>query len=329
MPKQLLCLAGSQPLLRDTLDRARPLAPPARTWVVTAAQQARGVRRVAPELPAANVLVEPVGRNTAAAVALAALHVARRDPRGVMIVLPADHVIGRLAEFRRSLRTACAVAERTGALVTLGVEPTRPETGYGWVRAGRTLPGFGAGVTTVARFIEKPSAVRAGRLFARGDVFWNSGMFAWRADAILAALRRHVPDVLRPIEAALGRGRAALERAYRRVPSVSIDVGVLERAAAVAMVRAGFPWNDVGSWAAVEPLWRRSGAANAIRGRAVALEGRGCVVDAGDRVVAVLGLDDVVVVSTDDAVLVCPKGRAQDVRRVVDAVERAGWGEVL
>lgn len=316
-------------MLRDTVDRVRPLAPPARTWVVTAGAQAPAVRREVPELAARSVLVEPVGRNTAAAVALAALHVARRDPRGVMMVLPADHVIGRVGEFRRCLRTACGVAERTGALVTLGVEPTRAETGYGWIRAGGRLAGFGGDVTTVDRFIEKPSPARAARLLARKDVFWNSGIFVWRADVILAELARWVPDVVGPLERAVGRGRAALARAYRRLPAVSIDVGVLERARVVAMVRARFPWNDVGSWAAVEALWRRPGATNAVRGRALALDARGCVVDAGARVVAVLGLDDVVVVSTADAVLVCPKARAQDVRRVVDAVERAGWSEVL
>jgi mannose-1-phosphate guanylyltransferase len=329
VPKQLLSLASTTTMLRDTIDRVRPLVPAERTWIVTAASHARGVRRVVPDLPARNVLVEPVGRNTAAAVALAALHVGRRDPRGVMMVLPADHVIGRLGAFRRTLRTACVVAQRTGALVTLGVEPTRAETGYGWLRAGRPLAGFGDDVSIVGRFIEKPSPARAAQLFGRGDVYWNSGMFAWRVDAILAALRRHVPAVLGPLERAFGRGRAALERAYGRIPAVSIDVGVLERASSVAMVRAEFPWNDVGSWAAVEALWHRPGAPNATRGRALTLDGRGCVIDAGDRVVAVLGLDDVVVVSTDDAMLVCRKDRAQDVRRVVDAIERAGWGEVL
>lgn len=297
--------------------------------MVTSAPQARGVRRVLPELSPRTILVEPTGRNTAAAVALAALGVARRDPGGVMIVLPADHVIGRHGAFRRCLRTACGVAERTGALVTLGIEPTRAETGYGWIAAGERLAGFGREVTAVERFIEKPSKARAERLLRGGGVYWNSGIFAWRVDAILEALERHVPDVLGPLRDAMPRGRAALERAYRRLPSVSIDVGVLERARSVAMVRARFPWNDVGTWAAVEGLWRRRGGANAVRGRAVMLDGQGCVVEAGDRVVAVLGLDDVVVVNTADAVLVCRKDRAQDVRRVVDAIERAGWSEVL
>lgn len=329
MPKQLLSLAGPTTLLRETIDRVRPLVPASRTWVVTAAAQARGVRRVAPELARGTVLVEPVGRNTAAAVALAALRIARQDPSAVMIVLPADHVIGQLGRFRACLKTACSVAARTGALVTLGVQPTRPETGYGWIQAGDRVPGFPAGVTSVARFIEKPAAAKARRLLARGDTFWNSGMFVWRVDAILSALARHVPDVLHPLEKVVGRGSAALDRAYRRLPSVSIDVGVLERADAVTMVRARFPWNDVGSWAAVESLWRRPGAPNAVRGRGVVLDGSGCVVDAGEHVVAVLGLDDVVVVGTPDAILVCRKDRAQDVRRVVDAVAAAGWTEAL
>jgi mannose-1-phosphate guanylyltransferase len=291
---------------------------------VTVRAHARAVRAAVPGLGRAAVVVEPVGRNTAAAVALAALRVAGRDPRATMLVLPADHAIGDVATFRADVRAGLALAERTGALVTFGIPPTSPETGYGYIRPGRPIRGAGRGVAWVARFIEKPNRRRAEALLRRGGVLWNAGIFAFRADVILAALHRHLPEVVEPLAAALaGRDPRALARAYRKLPAVSLDTGVLERAARVAVVRARFPWSDVGSWAAVEPFWRTPGnGRNAVRGHALPIDSRGCVVDSADRLVALVGVEDLVVVDSPDAVLVCRKDRAQDVRMVVDELRR-------
>jgi mannose-1-phosphate guanylyltransferase len=247
-----------------------------------------------------------------------------------MVVLPADHTVGDAAAFRATIERALAVAETTGALVTLGIEPTRAETGYGYIEVGGPIDDGGAAAHWAARFIEKPDLARATALLATGRVLWNAGMFAWRVDAVLEALRRWVPEVVGPLERAQAQGgSAALARAYGRIPSVSIDTGVLERAERVAVVRAAFPWNDVGSWAAVESEWRRTGTENAVRGRVLAIESRGCVVDAPARLVALLGVEDLVVVDTPDALLVCPKARAQDVRLLVDALARRGLGQYL
>jgi mannose-1-phosphate guanylyltransferase len=226
---------------------------------------------------------------------------------------------------------AASVAERTGALVTLGVRPTRPETGYGYIRPGASLAGAGRGVAWVEAFIEKPDLARARSLIGGGRALWNSGIFVWRVDRILAELERLLPEVLEPLARAMRRGGgAALARAYRRIPAVSIDTGVMERAKRVAVVRADFPWSDVGSWAAVGELWRGPRVdANATRGRVVAVESRGCVVDSPDRLVALLGVDDLVVVDSADAVLVCRLDRAQDVRRVVAELRRRGLGRYL
>ncbi|MGH7893427.1 MAG: mannose-1-phosphate guanylyltransferase, partial [Candidatus Binatia bacterium] len=325
VPKQLLAITGRHSLLADTLARLRPLIGPARTYVVTAAAHAAAVRRMVGRLPRGHVLVEPEGRNTAAAIALAALRLRAVAPNAVMAVLPADHAIGDGAAFRATLARALDVAEATGSLVTLGVEPTHPETGYGYIEVGAPVEGQEA--HHVVRFIEKPDQARASALIAAGNVLWNAGIFAWRVERVLAELREWVPEVVEPIARAIRDGGAkALARAYRRVPRVSIDTGVLERARAVAVVRATFPWSDVGSWAAVEGLWRRDGDPNAVRGMVVALDSRGCVVDAGSRLVALLGVEDLVVVDTPDAVLVCPKHRAQDVRLVVDELERRRLG---
>jgi mannose-1-phosphate guanylyltransferase len=319
-PKQLLPIVGRRSLLADTLARIRPLIPPSHTYVVTTASHAAAVRREASGLRRTQVLVEPVGRNTAAAIALAALRVAAHEPAAVMVVLPADHVIGDGAAFRATLARAIETAVESDRLVTLGIAPTHPETGYGYIQVGERLAD---GVHVVTRFLEKPDRERAAALIAGGDVLWNSGIFVWRVARILEELRRWVPEVIGPLEVACRRGTpAALARAYRGLPAVSIDTGVLERADRLAVVRAALPWNDVGSWAAVADLWRDGTSPNAVRGTAVMLDSRGCVVDAGARLVALLGVDDLIVVDTPDAVLVCPKARAQDVKLLVDELRR-------
>jgi mannose-1-phosphate guanylyltransferase len=326
VPKQLLPILGRRSLLQETVARVSPPIDRRRVLVVTGRVHARTVRRQLPRLRRAAVLVEPEGRNTAAAIALAALHVARRDPDAVMAVLPADHAIDGLGTFRRDLSLALDVAERTSALVTIGIVPTHPETGYGYIRVGAALPGTRGRAARAAGFVEKPDRARAEALLAEGDVLWNSGMFAWRVRTILNALRRHVPAVLGPLEAAGGRNLAAV---YRRLPAISIDHGVMEHAADVAVVRARFTWSDVGSWATVAALWSGGNGRNAVRGRALPIDSRGCLIDSPKRLVAVLGVEDLVVVDTPDAVLVCRKDRAQDVRLVVDALRRRGLGRYL
>ena len=330
-PKQLLNILGTRTMLAETVARLTPPITRDRIFVVTAATHADAVRAALPRIAASRILVEPEGRNTAAAIALAALRLRSRDPKAVMAVLPADHMIGDRKAFAGDLALALDVAEQTGALVTLGIRPTYPETGYGYVRAGAPVPGLRGRVSWVEAFIEKPNRARARALLARGGVHWNAGIFAWRVDVIIDALRAHAPTVLEPLEAALAkRGPAALRRAYAKLPAVSIDTAVLERAERVAMVQARFPWSDVGSWAAVEPLWRSpQNGRNAVRGTVVGVDSSGCVVDSPDRLVALLGVEGLIVVDTPDAVLVCRKDRAQDVRLVVAELRRLGLERYL
>jgi len=325
-PKQLLAILGAQSMLQDTVARISPPIARDRVLIVTGRAHARTVRRQLPRLPAGAVLVEPEARSTAAAIALAALHIARRAPDAVMAVLPADHAIGRLAVFRRDLALALDVAERTSALVTLGVVPTHAETGYGYIRVGAPLPGTRGRASWAAGFVEKPDRARAEALLARRRVLWNSGIFAWRVQTILDAMRRHLPGVLGPLERAGGRRLAA---AYRRLPAISVDHGVMEHAEKVAVVRARFAWSDVGSWAAVAAFWSGGNGRNVVRGRALPIDSRGCLIDSPARLVAVLGVEDLVVVDTPDAVLVCRKDRAQDVRLVVEEIRRRGLGRYL
>lgn len=333
-PKQLLPIVSARSMLQETVDRARTVAPPARTLVVTNASLVSQVRRQLPRVPAGNVIGEPASRNTAACIGLAALRVERQDPDGVMVVLPSDHFVSGLPAFRRAVGLAGQLAAQDN-LITIGLTPTRAETGYGYIEWGRTLAGTKGQAAWAATFTEKPTRRRAERFVASGGYLWNSGIFAWRARRILAEIDRHLPrlgrllDRLRP---AIGTPReaAALRRYYPAMPAISIDYGVLEHVERVAVVRGRFQWSDLGSWAAMEGLWRsglRNG--NAVRGRTITIGAQGCVVSASERLVALCGVSDLVVVETPDAVLVCQKSRAQDVRLIVRELERRGCTELL
>jgi mannose-1-phosphate guanylyltransferase len=333
-PKQLLPIVSRHSMLAQTFARARTLVPRERILVVTGAALADAVRRQLPALPARNLVAEPVGRNTAACIGVAALRIAREASDAVMFVLPADHLVTNGPRFRHALRLAAEVAEG-GALVTVGIVPTRPETGYGYVEVGSPIPGWRSGAAWAASFTEKPELRRARRFAASGRYLWNSGIFAWRVDVILGQIAAQLPALgrqlarLKPVVGTV-RERRMLARIYPGLPSVSIDRGVLERAGRVAVVRGRFGWSDIGSWAAMESLWRggrRDG--NAVRGRAIAVGARGCVVFAPERVVALCGVEDLVVVDAPDAVLVCRKDRVQDVRLVVREVERRGLRHLL
>lgn len=324
VPKQLLPVLGSQSLLQETVKRLRGFVPPDQILIVTHRDHATSVRRQLPDLPRANVLVEAIARNTAPCLALAALEIERRAPGAVFVSVPADHAIADVAEFRATLLEAMAWAAAEPVAVTIGIRPTAPETGYGYIHVGAARAGRTA---RVRAFVEKPDAARARRFLAGKKHLWNSGMFAWRTTTILALLDRLLPDVMRPLRAAMAKPArqrdAALARAYGRVPSISIDYGVMEHARDVLVVGGAFGWNDVGSWAALAEI---PGTAAA---HVIPVDADGSVVFGNGRLVAIVGLEDVIVVDTPDAVLVCRRDRAQDVRRVVDELGRRGLERYL
>ncbi len=320
LPKQLLRITGPRTLIQDTVERLRGLVPASQILVVTHRDHAAEVRRQLPQLPPANVLVEPVGRNTAPCLALAALVLADRNPDATFVSLPADHAIADPRGFRSTVDEAFAWAERERCPVTIGIVPTGPETGYGYIRVGARLA---RGARWVRAFVEKPSLARARRFVASREYLWNSGMFVWRVDTLLALLEEHLPDVLATLGPALrcarGKRRAALARAYARVRSISIDYGVMEKASRVIVVPGDFGWNDVGSWAALADLdGKRRGA----RAPVVAVDADRYVVFNPERLVALVGVDDVIVVDAPDALLICSRDRAQDVRKIVEELER-------
>ncbi len=330
-PKQFLPLASQSPLLVDTARRIARLSTPTQTFVSCGAAHASAVRRLLKAIPPRNILIEPVARNTAPAIGLAATHVALRDPRAVLQVLPADHAVADDQRFRACLLEAARVAER-GLLVTLGVRPTRPETGYGYIQLGDSI---GGDAFRVKSFVEKPDEATAHSYLQSGQFLWNAGIFVFRADAILGAIAAHLPELaeaLARISPTIGkRGYgAAVGRELKKLPSISIDYGVMEPADNLAVVRGDFGWSDLGSFASMAEVRRADERGNVVSGEVAAMvDCENCVVFAGKRPLALAGLSEMVVVDAGDVVLVVSKRDSQKVRQLVQAFEARGLKRYL
>jgi mannose-1-phosphate guanylyltransferase len=334
-PKQLLDITHSQrPLLQETFTRLQPLVPLDNVYVITAGQYVGSTRERLPSLPSENVIVEPEGRGSAPAIGLAALHIWRKDPEAVMACLPADHHITEPERFRRALSAAEQVAQQ-GHLVTLGIKPERPHTGYGYIELGQRLSEVDDhAVYSVARFTEKPDEETAVRFVQGGRHLWNSGMFIWKASAFLEEVARHLPrldDCLSQLDCVLGTEdeNEALERLWPQVEKETVDFGIMEKADDVVVIPVGMGWSDVGSWASLMELLPADGDGNVVVGDHLGLETRGSLIYSQGRLVATLGVENLIVVETDDAILVCPKDRAQEVKRLVERLEQEGWQRCL
>jgi mannose-1-phosphate guanylyltransferase len=326
-PKQLAPLVTDRTLLAETLERVLPLIDVERSIVMTSAALRDLVLAELPGIAPERVVGEPRARNTGPAIALAARVLLSTDPDASLAVLPADHVIADDNAFRRALTLAFAAAESERALVTLGIQPTRPETEYGYIRAGR--PSAHDGVFSVASFEEKPGRSRAESLIEAGGYYWNSGMFVWRADRFLADVSAHLPEVARALDRVVslpGQERFEHEVSdfYEAVPDISVDYGVMEKATGVLVVPADFGWDDVGSWPALRRVWGEGESGNTIRGPVVALDSEDCVLYSEGGPVAVIGLRGLIVAHTPAGTLVCPADRARDVRLVVEELKRRG-----
>ena len=332
-PKQLLPLLGDATLLQQTAKRLQGLPGLATPMVVCNQEHrflvAEQLREI--DIGAASIFLEPVGRNTAPAVAVAALALEMQNPEAVLLVLPADHLIKDLAAFHAAVEAAVAAAN-AGRLVTFGITPSAPETGYGYIRAGDGIAGQ-ASARAVEAFVEKPNAERAAEFVAAGNYFWNSGMFAFRPGVFLEELARHRPDILAAARASLEAAQRDLDfvrldtAAFTACPGESIDYAVMEKTDRAAVVPASIGWSDIGSWSS---LWEHSAQdddGNALIGDVLVESSRSCYVRAQSRLVAIVGVEDLVVVETPDAVMVAHKTRAQDVKRIVAQLDKAGRSE--
>jgi mannose-1-phosphate guanylyltransferase len=326
-PKQFLPLTGERTMIQATVDRLGALTTPEQTYIVTFADYVPLVREQLPQVPPANIIAEPQGRGTAASIGLAAIHIAARDPQGVMGVFSADHLIADIAGFQRALVFAEQLA-REGHLVTLGIQPTAPETGFGYIQAGADLARSPDGLVAYAarRFVEKPDRERAIAFMESGEYAWNAGIFIWRADRILDEIRRYVPavgGVLDEIAVGLAQGRAdeAMRAAWPRLTAnVTIDFGVLEKAGDIAMIPVSIGWSDIGSWSQIaalhgDTLVERPG----MPARHIAVGTRDTFVySTTGRTIATAGVRDLIVVDTGDALLICHRDATQLVRQIAD-----------
>jgi mannose-1-phosphate guanylyltransferase len=332
LPKQLLALAPgpSSSLIADTVRRLEPLCPPERVVVATGAHLVDATREALPWLEAEAFLGEPRAKNTAPCIAWATAVIARRDPEAVVMVVPSDHHIGEHERFREVLRTAVASAQ--SAITTIGIHPTRPETGYGYIELGDAV---GPSVFKVARFVEKPNRALAEEYVRGGRHLWNSGMFFFRAAALLDAVREFAPEIWAGIERIEAAARISVKaealataEAFELFPSISIDYAVMEKAAPLHVVPGSFGWSDLGSWESAWELSLKDEQGNSVTEHAVYVDARdNLVIDLStarrDKVVALVGVEGLCVVQTEDALLVIPRERSQDVRRVVEALTLA------
>lgn len=325
-PKQLLRLISERTLLEDTVSRLDGLVPPERILILTNVDQEAAVRELLPEFPSANIIAEPAKRDTAAAVALGAGWVAARDHMATMVVLPADHVIKNTPAFQNTLRTAAAAAQQAGALVTIGIKPTWACPGFGYIEQGEPLgPVAGsskgdAAVHHVVRFREKPNAELAETFVRQGNFRWNAGMFVWAIPTVLSEFNRHTPELANFISqlCAPNGFEKALRDRFSELPKISFDYAIMEKADRVLMVEAGFDWDDVGGWQAVASYFAKDDEGNAANTEIIASESTGNIVFAQDGTkVALLGVHNLIIVRTGDALLVCDRHEAEKIKGLI------------
>jgi mannose-1-phosphate guanylyltransferase len=332
-PKQLLNLAGRDTMLRETAARLHPLVAPRNLWVVTNAQQAAAVRSQLRGVPAANVLAEPLGRNTAAAIGLTAIHLIHKHGDALMAILPSDSYVANAAGYRELMRAALELVREPGKMAVFGIVPTQPDTGYGYIELGSaTAKPRGVRLRAVHRFTEKPALPLARKYVASGKYLWNAGMFFWRASTFFENLRQFLPvthAALQELAETIGTRRyaAALRRIYPKLENISVDYGIMEPATRIAgaprvfVVPAKVGWSDIGSWAAVYDFLAAKPGENVSAGPLFALDAQGNYFWSPKKFVAAIGARDLIVVETDDALLVCDRSRAHDVGKIVKWLE--------
>jgi mannose-1-phosphate guanylyltransferase len=336
-PKQFLTFSGDRTLLQGTLDRIAPLVPPERCWVITGAAHVAEAANQLPELPGDHVVGEPMGRDTAACIGLGSALVARNDPQATLIVMPADHVIEPAAEFQRAAEAAAQfAAESAVALLTFGIPPSYPATGYGYIHRGEEIGRRNnVPVAKVRAFREKPDADTAERFVQSGEFYWNSGIFVWKVAAILGELRRQQPSVYsaieRIVEAWTTPARDVVFRAeYEKLAKISIDYAVMENAAQVLVIRAPYQWDDVGSWLALERRNPQDAAGNTVQGLHCGIETGDCVI-AGEpgKLIATIGVNNLLIVQDGDALLVADRREEATVKQLVDKLKKDGLERYL
>ncbi|WP_132040430.1 sugar phosphate nucleotidyltransferase [Caldanaerobacter subterraneus] len=329
MPKQFLNLYGDKTMIQQTVDRLKRIMPIENIFVVTNIDYAAIISDQIPDLPTENILIEPMAKNAAACIGLAALHTERRDKESIMVVLPSDHVIKDEEAYIEILKTAIEKAKLGDNLVTIGIKPTRPETGYGYIKFRKMTKEIinGNPVHKVEKFVEKPGYEVTVGYVKNGDYLWNSGIFIWKTSSILRAIEKYMPELHKALENIRKNFDAddvekALYDEYSKLESISIDYGVMEKAKNVYVVPGDFGWDDVGSWASIERLYEKDDNGNVIKGNVVSVDTKKSIITGNERLIATLGIEDVIIVDTEDALLISSKDKAQNVKEILKKLEK-------
>ncbi len=328
--KQFLKIQNGQSLIQATVERFKSIVPPDNIVVVALQSQKKDLIRHLEEFPSRNFVLEPVARNTAPCIGLAALTLRRKDEESILVVTPSDHLISGAEPFRRAVQAAVELATEKECLVTLGIKPDRPSTAYGYIQINKNAGVYqGADSFSVKTFAEKPNLETARAFMQSGDFFWNSGIFVFKSRVYLDAVRRYLPDLyqaLMDIDAAFGHEayQDTMEKVYQKIRSISIDYGIMEKTENVLMIRADFDWSDLGSWEQLYKLSAKDENGNASQGHVTLLDSHNCYVSVQRGLVAVLGIDDVVMVQDGDVTLVCHRSKTEEVKQIVERLKKNG-----
>ena len=328
-PKQLLPIGGQRTMIQETVDRVKPLIKEKDILIATGISLFKEVKRQLPRIRQENIILEPLGRDTAACLGLAALTIAKKNPSATMVVLPADHLIEEKERFLEIISAAGKLAQKREDLVTIGIEPTRPDTGYGYIKVGTKVPNLGTKGKIKAykaeKFLEKPDLKRARKFLKGGKYLWNSGMFVWTCATLLEAIIQYMPELaqgLRRIEEVLGtpKEEKVKKEVFLSLNKISIDYGVMEKADNVLVIKGDFPWDDVGSWRAMERIYPLDKNKNVILGLHKGIDTTNSIIISDKGMVGTIGVKDLVIISTKEATLVCPKSRTQEVKKLVQKI---------
>ncbi|MGZ9586215.1 mannose-1-phosphate guanylyltransferase [Paenibacillus marinisediminis] len=323
LPKQFLNISGSKSMIQQCISRLQKFIPVEQVFVVTNELYAELIKAQIPLLPVENIIIEPVGRNTAPCVGLASIIIEDRYPDSTMVVLPSDHIIKDEDEFLHILETAAEVSQVGKNLVTLGIEPTYPETGYGYIESTNIItPVNGLQVHKVDKFVEKPDLDTATSYLEAGNYYWNSGIFVWRTDVIRGYIQEHMPQVHDLIEtmkvAFQDEDRnEVIRREFPKMPDQSIDYGIMEKVKDIYVIPCDFGWDDVGSWTALERINSVDDNGNVIKGNAINIDTSNCILESDGKLIATLGVNDLIIINTDDITLVCTKDKAQEIKKII------------
>lgn len=334
MPKQFIQLTDKGTMLQLTFQRAGQIVPRENIYVVTGSKYAALVAEQLPEMPPENIIVEPEGRNTAPCIGLAAVILEQLDPDNVMVVLPADHYIAQEARFTSTLKAAVELAEMQEAFITLGIVPTRPETGYGYIEMGTKRDYSGGFYYEVNSFKEKPDYETAQSYLGSGNFLWNSGMFVWPVRILLQEIQRHQPLLyqgLEKIRKSIKKGNFVedISSIYKELPKESIDYALLEKVERILVIPGEFGWDDVGSWAALPRVFSVDEEGNYLQGSVITMGAQNCIIDGKTKLVAAVGVEDLVVIDTEDAILICPKDKSQDVKLILEQLRKRKMDQYL